>query len=167
MVIASPQRYLLSCGLLVLPIFAWNAVLGPYLPAAFAVDAFWTDIPAVLGAIENSSRIALLATPFLMPLELRCRTQQRGFFLFAAGSVLYFISWLPLLLAPGSPWSTSVFGFLAPAYAPLIWLVGLALLGRRLFWGTWYRWWMYLIGTAVFIAAHVGHAALIYSRLSP
>lgn len=163
--ISALQRYLRSCGLLLLPVFAWNAALAPYLPGAWAAGSFWRDIPPSLALVENVSRIFVVALPFLMPLDLGSRPQRRALALFGAGLALYFASWTPILLTPDSLWSTSPWGFLAPAYTPMIWLAALALLGRQLFWGAWYRWWMYLVPVTVFIAAHVFHAAIIYQRL--
>lgn len=39
------STYLRSCGLLLLPIFVWNAVLTRYLPRAWSSAEFWRDIP--------------------------------------------------------------------------------------------------------------------------
>jgi hypothetical protein len=59
---------------------------------------------------------------------------------------------------------TRVWGFSRrPIYPPFAWLVGLALLGQRLYWRRTYRWWTYLIPAAVFMEAHVGHALLAYA----
>lgn len=151
------QRYLWSCGLLLLLVFAWNAALTPYLPVAWASGNFWRDIPPTLAFVENASRIFVAALPFLMPLDLGSRLQLRALALFGIGLALYFASWTPILLAPSSLWSTSPWGFLAPAYTPAICLAALALLGRQLFCGAWYRWWMYLVPVTMFIAAHVSH----------
>jgi hypothetical protein len=84
--------------------------------------------------------------------------------MYGVGTGLYLCAWLALLIAPHSTWAVSPAGFLAPAYTPLIWLVGLALLGQRLFWGRFYRWWMFLIPACGFVAVHVSHAALVYAR---
>jgi hypothetical protein len=61
-------------------------------------------------------------------------------------------------------WAGSALGFLAPAYTPVLWFTGLALLGRRLFWGGFYRWWMYLVLSLAFLAAHVTHTFIVYAR---
>jgi hypothetical protein len=54
----------------------------------------------------------------------------------------------------------------AGVYA-MLWLVGLALVGRRLFWGHAYRWWFYLPGAAIFLSAHIWHTAIVYARGLP
>ncbi len=138
----------------------WNVALGNALPPAFAPGEFWRQIPSNLAAIENSLRFLIFAIPFFMPLRLR----GPALGLFFGGTLLYFASWLPLIFAPDSWWSRSVLGFLAPAYTPLLWLIGLALTGRELFWGSFYRWWMYLIVAMLFTASHILHAWIVYAR---
>ena len=146
------RHYALSCGLLLLPIFAWNAALARSLPPAFSMTEFWRDISAPLALAENSLRAVVSVVPFFMPLELVSTRQRTGLVVYCVGAVLYFCSWVIIIIAPNSPWAASPAGFLAPAYTPLIWLAGVALLGRRLYWGRSYRWWMFLIPAAGFIA---------------
>ena len=158
------RRYATSCGVLLLPALVWNAALADRLPPVYSMSEFWRDIPAVLGALENLSRILVFALPFFMPLELSMAVQRRGLLLFALGTLVYFGSWLAVMASPSSSWSTSALGFMAPAYTPALWLLGLAMIGRRLFWGHRYRWWMYILISALFLAAHIAHAALVYGR---
>lgn len=97
-----------------------------------------------------------------MPLSVSSTLQRKGLVIFIVGTLIYFASWLALIVAPDSQWASSPIGFLAPAYTPMIWLAGLAVLGRRVFFVTFYRWWMYLALSAIFIAAHVAHAVVVY-----
>jgi hypothetical protein len=157
-------RYARSCGLLLLPILVWNAVLVRFLPPLIGGPDFWRDIPAPLAAVENTLRLVVSVLPFLMPLELTSGMQRKGLGLYALGVALYFSGWVALMMAPSSQWARSLPGFFALSCTPLIWLVGLALLGQRLYWGRFYRWWMFLIPVAGFITAHVGHTALVYAR---
>ncbi len=158
------RRYATSCGLLLIPAVVWNLLLTDRLPSEFSASVFWLDIPRPLSLLENASRALVFAVPFFMPLDVAAPGQRRRLLIFAAGTLVYFASWLALIAAPSSAWSVSAVGFLAPAYTPALWLLGLALLGRRLFWGDWYRWWMYLPLAATFLAAHVGHTWLIFGR---
>ena len=160
-------RFATSCGLLLIPAFAWNIALAHRLPPAFSEASFWYDIPVLLTAVENVSRTVLVALPFLMPLEVTTPEQRRGLFLFTAGTLIYFASWTALIIWPSSAWSESAVGFMAPAYTPLLWLLGLAQVGRRLFWGHIYRWWFYLPVAALFLTTHVWHTAIVYARSLP
>ena len=158
------RKYLVTCGLLLLPVFVWNIALWHYLPPVFAASEFWRDIPPVLGTTENALRGLIFTLPFFMPLSISSARQRTGIGLFIAGNLLYFASWLALIAAPDSLWSQSAIGFLAPAYTPILWLLGLAMLSGQLFWSNFYRWWMYLVLCGLFIAAHVTHAVIIYVR---
>lgn len=156
--------YVWSCGLLTVPIFVWNLIFTCFLPPALGSNEFWREIPPLVAYGENSLRIVVVLLPFLMPLEVTTVVQRRGLRMFVAGTVLYVMAWLALMLFPQSWWSTSRAGFLAPAYTPLIWLTGLGLVGRR-FYGDWlYRWWVYVALACGFIALHVTHVNIVYAR---
>lgn len=158
------RRYACSCGLLLVPALVWNLAFAGQLPPAFSPELFWRDIPQGLALAENGLRLAVFALPFFMPLQLASPAGRRGLLIYAAGTAIYFASWLALMLSPESGWLRSAWGFLAPACTPLLWFLGIALMGQRLFWGRAYRWWMYLLLVSGFLAAHVLHAALIYAR---
>lgn len=161
---SSLLRYVWSCGLLTVPIFAWNIIFTCYLPPALATDEFWRDIPPLVEYGENGFRFAIVVLPFLMPLEVTTVLQRRGLLLFAAGMILYFLAWIALMLFPHSEWSASWIGFLAPAYTPLIWLTGIGLVGRRLYWNLPYRWWIYEVLVCGFTLLHITHTGIVYAR---
>lgn len=159
------RYYALSCGLLLIPASVWNAALTGYLPPPFAAAEFWQDVPTLLAWTENGLRLGVFVLPFLMPLDVSAPGHVRTLFVFAAGTFLYFASWLALILFPLSSWSSTALGFAAPAYTPALWLWGIALSGRRLFWGKFYRWWMYAVLAMAFLAAHVSHTLLVFARI--
>lgn len=160
-------RYVLSCGVLTVPILVWNAVCTRFLPPALASHEFSRDIPPLVMYGENTLRIVVMVLPFVMPLEVVTRGQRRGLLLFAVGTVFYVLAWVPLMIAPQSPWSTSWLGFVAPAYTPIVWLTGLGLVGRRLYVPSPYRRWMYIALACGFVVFHVTHASIVYARNYP
>jgi hypothetical protein len=161
---AALVHYALSCGWLLLPAAAWNIALAKHLPPTFHPDEFSRDIPTPLAYAENGLRIAVFGLPFLMPLDTSAPGAVRALFTFGAGTLIYFASWLALIWLPESRWCRSPWGFAAPAYTPVIWLLGIVLLGDRLFLGTFYRWWMYLVLCLAFLAAHITHTMRVYCR---
>ncbi len=158
------REYVPSCGLLTIPILVWNMAFTGLLPPALGSQEFWCHIPPMVTYGENLLRLTVLILPFLTPLDLRTVSQRRGLTLFTVGMVVYFLAWLALILFPQSRWSLSWTGFLAPAYTLLLWLAGLGLIGRRLYWPGPHRCLMYHWLAAGFTAFHGGHASIVYAR---
>ena len=158
------SHYARSCGLLLIPAIAWSLAFTSKLMPASAMAEFWRDIPAPLVFSENALRSLVFTLPFAMPLQIATKRDRRALFVFVIGTLVYFASWVALMYWPGTSWSLSILGALAPVYTPILWLPGLAVLGQRLFWGQFYRWWMYLLICAGFLAAHITHGALVYIR---
>ena len=156
--------YFLNGLLLLAPILLWNWVFSAKLPKAFLPENFNQGIPVFISGAENILRLVVFSLPFFMPLNLATPTQRLGFWLYSLGTGLYFLSWLALMLFPKSSWSTSACGFLAPAYTPLIWLVGIGLVGSSLYIPVPYWPGIYLVCAVLFIAAHVSHASIVYLK---
>jgi hypothetical protein len=150
--------------LLTLPPLLFDIVFWNSLPKAFSFDQFW-DIPLAIALGERLASIFVFAFPVLMWIRLNSPRQRLGLRLYGVGLVAYYASWFALILFPDSAWSTSAIGFVAPAYTPLLWIAGIAMMSdgwyaRRIP----YRWWYYLAGSLVFLAFHVSHTFLIFTR---
>ena len=137
---------LLNCFWLIVPLLAWNLLLGPHL----------TDVritsdrrsPKGLLITENLTRILVFSLPVCLPLQWQTRGSIAGLAIYLTGTVLYFASWLPLLLAPRSAWSNRATGLLAPRLTPYLPFLGIALIGQS---------WPYGLISAMFILLHTTH----------
>ncbi|MBN1426853.1 MAG: hypothetical protein JXB07_00625 [Anaerolineae bacterium] len=137
---------LLNCLLLIVPLLAWNIVLGPRLTdPRIASDA---HSPQWLLIGENVLRIFVFALPLLLPLQLSDTWSKAGLAIYIVGTLVYFTSWLPLMLAPGSAWSNSATGLLAPRLMPFLPFLGIALIGHA---------WPYGLISMVFTILHTWH----------
>jgi hypothetical protein len=158
-------RYLLSCFWLLVPVMLFDLLFAGRLPPAFQPDSFWKDVPAAVSVPENLFRIALFGLTLAMPMAFRGRQAKQGLWLYGAGMAAYFASWAMLILLPGSAWSTSLFGFIAPAATPLLWLTGIGLIaGRVSIGGVAIAPWGYAICAAAFLFFHNFHTLMIYWR---
>lgn len=158
------RPYLLNCGLLTIPILAWNVAFTRFLPSTLAPGEFLRDIPGVIVTGENVSRTLVSVLPFFMPLREDTRRRRQGLAWFGIGVSVYFASWLALILLPASRWSTSAAGLLAPAYTPIVWLGALGMLGPRIVFPIYWRPWLYWLLALAFLSFHVTHAALVVGR---
>jgi hypothetical protein len=150
-----------NCFLLVVPILVLNLAATDRLPAAmYGRDAFWRQIPPVIAYGENLLRFVVIALPAFMALRWR----PVGVAVYAAGLVLYIAGWVALIAWPGSVWSTSAAGLLAPAYTPIVWIVGIGLISRPRLGSLSLPGWLYPAVGALFTAFHLTHAAIVYHR---
>ena len=161
------RRYLLSCGLLLLPILLFDAALFDRLPPAISDASSWDAIPPALALAERVLRVPVFLLPFLMSLRMSTARQRAGAVLTVLGMLVYFASWMGLIAAPESGWSLSAAGFLAPAYTPALWLLGIALLGEEFCWGRPCPPWLYGSLSTAFLLVHVAHAAIVYAHNAP
>jgi hypothetical protein len=137
---------LVNCFWLIIPLLAWNLVLGPRITQpAILSDA---HSPKWLLIAENITRILVFALPLIIPLQMKDVWGKTGLAVYILGTLIYFVSWLPLLLAPASAWSTSPAGLLAPRLTPFLSFLGLALIGQA---------WPYGLVAMIFIFFHTWH----------
>jgi hypothetical protein len=146
-----PRLQLLNCFWLLIPIFVWNAVFTSRLPQeGFKSDA---GVPKRVLVAEQVLRAAVFIGPLFLPLRWGDTSSQAGLILYAQGILIYFASWLLLIYRPETAWSKSAAGLLAPAYTPLIWLAGIALVGGS---------WPYALLSLLFVGVHIYHNILAH-----
>jgi len=159
------RQYLSNCFLLTIPILLWDFIFTVSLPPSFQPEIFWDNIPSFIAYGENISRMMMFILMLLMPLKLSTRMQKRGFAIYGIGILVYFASWLSLIYLPNSTWSSSLLGFLAPAYTPLFWLVGIGLIGDCFYFNLPYRKWIFFLAVGAFLIFHNWHTYLIFLRI--
>jgi hypothetical protein len=157
-------KFLFNGFLLIVPILIWNGIFFSRLPAQYQPPIFEQGIHPIISFGENILRIVIFGLPLLFMVGLSTKTQYLGLGLYLAGVIIYFLSWLPLIFAPESAWSTSLPGFMAPAYTPILWMVGVALWGDSFYLPIAYKPLHYLIPAALFSIFHCVHAVLVYIR---
>jgi hypothetical protein len=135
-----------NCFWLIVPLLIWNLVYGPKLIDPRITSDAHSPVWQLIA--ENITRIGIFMLPLLIPLQLRSPLGKAGLAVYIIGTLVYFASWLPLLFAPGSAWSNSPPGLLAPALTPLLCFLGIALIGHS---------WAYGALALLFIAIHTWH----------
>jgi len=137
---------LINCLWLILPLLVWNIVFGSKLnDSRLTSDA---NSPPWQLLAENGTRILVFALPVLIPLQFQNGTSKAGFVVYLIGTLIYFVSWIPLMIAYQSYWSRSTIGTLAPFITPLFVFWGIALIGQS---------WGYGIVSILFIILHGWH----------
>ena len=156
--------YVLNCFWLIVPVLLLNAVLMKKLPSNYQPEFFSKDIPRWVSAGENILRILVIAATLVMPLGIGSPEQRVGLAVYLAGLVLYSLSWIMQVWFPKAAWSESRWGFMAPSYTPILWLVGIAIIGRECFVPIPYWSWIYLGFSTVFLIFHNLHTWIVFTH---
>lgn len=136
----------LNCFWLILPLLAWNLVLGSRITdPRVTSDA---HSPQWLLMAENVARIPVFALPLLLSLQWGESWSIAGLIVYLIGTLIYFASWLPLLQAPDSVKPVGVVALFAPRLTPFLSFLGIALIGHS---------WLYGLLAAIFIGLHTCH----------
>lgn len=131
---------------LMVPLLAWNIFLAPKITLLKVItDA---NSSTWLLAAENITRIIVFAFPLLLPLRFQDTISKTGLAVYLIGTLLYFITWIPLIWMPDSIWSQSAAGLLAPRLTPLLPFFGIALIGHSV---------PYAVLSMLFIILHTWH----------
>lgn len=160
----SLRKYLLNCFLLLLPIFLWNIIFYKYLPSAYQEEISWKDIPKLLIYSENILRIIVFGLPAIMIFSLKTRLAKNGLRIYSFGVPVYFLSWILVIVYPNSIWSTSIIGFLAPAYTTIIWFIGIGLIGNKAFFKFPNLAKIYIGFSVIFVIIHTLHVNIVFQR---
>jgi len=158
------QKILLNGYIAILPILFWNIFLTSKLPAAFDPKLFNSNIPLTIIIGENIFRSIIFLMPLFFRLNMTSSIDKKGLVIYSLGVTLYFASWLVLIYAPNSVWSNSILGFVAPAYTPIIWLIGLSLLVKSYNLNWVYSKWHYILPSIAFSIFHISHTVYVYNR---
>jgi hypothetical protein len=156
------EASLFNCFWFIVPVLLWKQFVT--LPGKYTSSIFWRDIPALLTYGENFTRMPVILFPLILAAHIRRSAQCVGLLLYVTGLVVYGASWLALIVLPTSGWSTSLIGFLAPTYTPLVWAVGIGLIGDQLHWRSPYRPWIFVAMAVVFTIFHIWHASIVFTR---
>jgi hypothetical protein len=150
--------------MLFIPILLFNVVLAKYLPPAYEMKSFNTNIPKLISMGELIGRVCVFGLPLFLSLNYSSASIKPGLALFIIGVLIYFSSWIALILFPDSLWSKSFIGFTAPAYTPIIWLAGFALLADSFYFKISYDKLYYIIPSVFMILFHFSHALFVWFR---
>lgn len=158
------EKILLNGVWLPIPSLLLFLMFARHLPVQFQADHFWKDIPDVVKYGENIFRIMVYLMPLFFSIGISTKKQKLGLIWYITGMAVYFLSWVPLVIVPNSGWSTSMIGFMAPAYTPLLWLIGIGLLGETFYYRLNYRPVYYIGVSVIFLIFHCTHVMIIYLR---
>lgn len=136
------------------------------LPLGYVSKEIWDKIPPWVNMSEHILRTCIFLMPLILKLSLEKASQKMGLWIYLVGLLIYLSSWLWQIYFPNSSWSSSMLGFMAPAYTILLPLLGIGLIGQASFMHIPRLGMIYIILSLAFVLVHTYHAFLAYKNLN-
>jgi hypothetical protein len=108
------------------PPLIWNIAFTSKLP----IDHFSQEAPTWILVTQGIFRISINVYPLLLPIDSKHKFFLPGLTVYSVGLLLYFSSWTILMTNPESNLANNPIMQFAPAYLPLIWLIGISIMSK-------------------------------------
>ena len=151
-------QYLYSnCFLLFIPVILFDILFTKYLPELYLKNISHTIVP-----IETAVRILLIALSSIMKINIQNRKGKIGVLIYITGLFLYFVSYFVLINHADAVVGKNMILHLSGYWTAMIWLIGIGLIGNRLFVKIPYHYSLYIILSILFGMMHTYYGYILF-----
>jgi hypothetical protein len=113
--------------------------------------------------IETITRIITIAFSVKMYLNMHTKISKIGLIVYIIGILIYFCSYFIVIKIPAISFHNNLILLLSPYWTSVIWLIGIGLLGNKLFINIPYHYTVYVIISLIFTIIHSIHGYICYN----
>jgi len=150
-------KYINNCFLFFIPILIFNIIFFKKLPSFYLKNI---SHPIIIA--ETITRIITIVFSMIMAVNTQNKTGKIGLIIYIIGIIIYFSSYFIEIYFSNSLFSKNIIFILSPYWTSVIWLIGIGLVGNRLFINIPYHFAVYLIFSIIFATIHTIHGYLCY-----
>jgi len=147
-------KYINNCFLFFIPILVFNILFFKKLPSHYL-----RNISHPIIILETITRIITTVFSIIMTINIQNKI---GLIIYIIGSVIYLSSYFVEIYFPDTLFGRNIIFILAPYWTSVIWLIGIGLVGNRLFLNIPYHFTVYIILSIIFATIHTIHGYLCY-----
>jgi len=150
-------KYINNCFLFFIPILIFNILFFKKLSSYYLKNI---SHPIIIA--ETITRIITIAFSMIMAINIQNKTGKIGLIIYIIGIIIYFTSYFIEIYAPNTLFGKNIIFILAPYWTSVIWLMGIGLVGNRLFVNIPYHFTVYLMLSITFATIHTIHGYICY-----
>ena len=152
------NNYKNNCFWFFIPVIVFNIVFTKYLP-----EFYLKNIKHPIVTIETIARIMTIVFSVIMAIKLDNKIGKAGLIIYIIGVLIYFCSYLIVIKIPAISFHNNFIVLLAPYWTSVLWLIGIGLLGNKLFINIPYHYAAYIVISIVFAVIHSIHGYICYN----
>ncbi len=153
------KNYGNNCFWLFVPVFVFNIVLTKFLPEQYLKNV---NHPIVI--IETIIRIITIVFSVIMAAKPDNIIGKTGLIIYIAGVLIYFCSYFIVINIPAVSFHNNIIILLSPYWTAGLWLLGIGLLGNKLFVSIPYHYSVYIIISIIFTVIHSIHGYICFKN---
>jgi len=138
-------KYINNCFLFFIPILIINILFFKKLPSYYLKNI---SHPIIIA--ETITRIITIAFSMIMAIDIKNKTGKIDLIIYIIGIIIYFTSYFIEIYAPNTLFGKNIIFILAPYWTSVIWLIGIGIVGNRLFVNIPYHFTVYLVLSITF-----------------
>jgi hypothetical protein len=150
------KNYFKSCFLLFIPILIFNLIFTKYLPKHYL-----QNISHIIVTLESIFRIALIILSVFLKMHLKSKIGKIGIFVYIIGLIIYFGSYYLIINYSNTFIRENVVLKLSGYWTSIIWLLGIGIVGKELFFKVFYNRIIYIILSISFVIIHTWHGIIL------
>jgi hypothetical protein len=152
------NSYKNNCFWFFVPVIIFNIIFTKYLP-----EHYLKNINHPIVTIETIARIITIVFALIMAMKLDNKIGKIGLIVYIIGILIYFCSYFIVIKASEISLHNNIIVLLAPYWTSVLWLIGIGLLGNKLFINIPYHYIAYIIISIVFAIIHSIHGYICYN----
>jgi hypothetical protein len=152
------NNYKGNCFWFFIPIIIFNIIFTKYLP-----EFYLKNINHPIVTIETIARIITIAFSVIMAIKPDNKMGKAGLIVYIIGVLIYFCSYFIVIKIPSISFHNNLIVLLAPYWTSVLWLIGIGLLGNKLFINIPYHYTAYIVISIVFTIIHSIHGYICYN----
>ena len=153
------NHYKNNCFWFFLPVIIFNIIITKHLP-----EFYLKNISHPIVIIEMIVRMITILFSAIMMISLDNKTGNIGLVVYIVGVLIYFVSYIIVIKVPIVSFHNNLFIILAPYWTSILWLIGIGLLGNKLFISMPYHYMVYITLSIVFVMIHSYHGYICYNK---
>jgi len=152
------NNYKNNCFWFFMPVIVFNIIFTKYLP-----EFYLRKINHPVVTMETIARIVTIVFSVIMAIRMDNKIGKIGLVVYIIGVLVYFCSYFVVIKIPAVSFHNNYIVLLAPYWTSVLWLIGIGLVGNKLFINMPYHYSAYIIVSIVFAIIHSIHGYICYN----
>ena len=152
------NNYKNNCFWFFMPVIVFNIIFTKYLP-----EFYLRKINHPVVTMETIARIVTIVFSVIMAIRMDNKIGKIGLVVYIIGVLVYFCSYFVVIKITAVSFHNNYIVLLAPYWTSVLWLIGIGLVGNKLFINMPYHYSAYIIVSIVFAIIHSIHGYICYN----